>query len=133
MPRGRRATALVASIGAGPCRRMCRISRPTTSCWKTSWAGDTLIFNGALFRENWKDFQFSYLGQKRVDRNPHANQAKIDGLELDLTWAATYNLQISGGFAWYDAKLTANFCGWLKPDGKPETVCPAGSGIPMAM
>ncbi|MDE2407778.1 MAG: TonB-dependent receptor [Xanthomonadaceae bacterium] len=95
--------------------------------WKTSWAGDTLIFNGALFRENWKDFQFSYLGQNGLTEIRNANQAKIDGLEMDLTWAATYNLQINAGFAWYDPKLTANFCGWLKPDGKPETVCPAGT------
>src|SRR5690606_14325287 len=45
-------------------------------------------------------------------------------------WAATYNLQFNGSFAWYDAKLTENFCGWLKADGKPETVCPAGTVDP---
>lgn len=98
--------------------------------WKTSWAGGTLVFNGAVFRENWKDFQFSYLGQNGLTEIRNANQARIDGMELDLSWAATYNLQFTGSFAWYDAKLTANYCGWLKPDGKPETVCPAGTVDP---
>jgi iron complex outermembrane receptor protein len=98
--------------------------------WKTSWANNTLIFNGALFREDWKDFQFSYLGQNGLTEIRNANQAKIDGLELDLSWAATYNLQLTGGFAFYDAKLTDNFCGWLRPDGKSETVCPAGTVDP---
>ena len=95
--------------------------------WKTTWADSRLIFNGALFREDWKDFQFSYLGQNGLTEIRNANQARINGLEMDLTWAASYNLLITGGVAWYDAKLTENFCGWLKPDGKPETVCPAGS------
>lgn len=67
------------------------------------------------------------MGQNGLTEIRNANQAKIDGLELDLTWAASYNLQINAGFAWYDAKLTENFCGWLRPDGKPETVCPAGT------
>lgn len=98
--------------------------------WKTSWADGTLIFNGAVFRENWKDFQFSYLGQNGLTEIRNANQARIDGMELDLSWAATYKLQFTGSFAWYDAKLTENFCGWLRPDGKPETVCPAGTVNP---
>ena len=94
--------------------------------WKTSW-GKALTFNGALFRENWDDFQFSYLGQNGLTEIRNANSARIDGMELDLAWAATYNLQINAGVAWYDAKLTANCCGWLKPDGSPETVCPPGT------
>ena len=94
--------------------------------WKTTW-GNVFVFNGALFRETWDDFQFSYLGQNGLTEIRNANSAQIDGLELDLSWAATYNLQLSGGFAWYDAKLTQNYCGWIRPDGEPETVCPPGS------
>ena len=83
--------------------------------------------NGALFRADWEDFQFSYLGQNGLTEIRNANSAQVDGLELDLSWAASYNLQISGGFAWYDAKLTRNYCGWIRPDGEPETVCPPGT------
>ena len=94
--------------------------------WKTTW-GNAFVFNGALFRETWDDFQFSYLGQNGLTEIRNANSAQVDGLELDLSWAASYNLQISGGFAWYDAKLTRNYCGWIRPDGEPETVCPPGT------
>lgn len=94
--------------------------------WKTTW-GNAFVFNGAVFRAEWDDFQFSYLGQNGLTEIRNANSAQVDGLELDLSWAATYNLQISGGFAWYDAKLTRNYCGWIRPDGEPETVCPAGT------
>ncbi|MDI1253928.1 TonB-dependent receptor [Thermomonas sp.] len=98
--------------------------------WKTSWADNKLIFNGALFREDWSDFQFGYLGQNGLTEIRNAAQARIQGLEMDLAWAATYNLQISAGAAWYDAKLTKNYCGWIRADGSSETVCPAGTVDP---
>ena len=100
--------------------------------WKTSWAGNRLVFNGALFREEWDDFQFSYLGQNGLTEIRNANAARIDGLEIDLSWAATYNLQISGGFAWYDAKLTQDYCAATDAQGNLEPDCflPAEDGPP---
>ncbi|MEO6154753.1 MAG: TonB-dependent receptor [Thermomonas sp.] len=85
--------------------------------WKTSWADNKLILNGALFREDWDDFQFSYLGANGLTEIRNAAQARIEGLEMDLSWAATYNLQITGGFAFYDAKLTKDFCSQTEADG----------------
>jgi iron complex outermembrane receptor protein len=93
--------------------------------WKTSWLDDRLIFNGAVFRQEWEDFQFDYLGQNGLTEIKNANQAQIDGVEMDLNWAATYNLQLSGGFAWYDAKLTEDYCGITDADGNPITECDA--------
>jgi iron complex outermembrane receptor protein len=78
--------------------------------WKTTWADNRLSWNGALFQEDWKDFQFSYLGVNGLTEIRNANQARIRGLESELRWAATYNLAISGGFALYDAKLTQDYC-----------------------
>ena len=65
-----------------------------------------------------------------------AAQAQIQGLESDLNWAATYNLTISGGIALYDAKLTADYCGFLDASGNPATVCaspeaPKGTQLPV--
>ncbi len=85
--------------------------------WKTSWADNKLILNGAVFREDWNDFQFSYLGANGLTEIRNAAQARIEGVEMDLTWAATYNLQITGGFAFYDAKLTKDFCSQTEADG----------------
>ena len=83
-----------------------------------------LTFNGAVFRQEWEDFQFSILGANGLTEVKNANQAQIDGLEMELNFAATYNLQISGGAAFYDAKLTENFCGFTDDDGNPVTDCP---------
>ncbi|MFZ9348870.1 MAG: TonB-dependent receptor domain-containing protein, partial [Arenimonas sp.] len=104
--------------------------------WKTSWMDNRMTFNGAVFRQKWKDFQFAILGANGLTEIKNANQAQIDGLEVDLNWAATYNLAISGGFAIYDAKLTANYCGYVNVDGVPETNCatpeaPKGSRLPV--
>ena len=95
--------------------------------WKTSWANNRLIFNGAIFREDWKDFQFSYLGANGLTEIRNANSARIEGAELDLQWAATYNFMLSGGLAYYDAKLTEDYCGFTDADGDPVSDCPAGT------
>jgi outer membrane receptor protein involved in Fe transport len=95
--------------------------------WKTSWANNRVIFNGAVFRENWDDFQYSYLGQNGLTEIRNANSARIDGVEMDLQWAATYNFNLSGGVAFYDAKLTADYCGFTDAAGNPVSVCPAGT------
>jgi outer membrane receptor protein involved in Fe transport len=99
--------------------------------WKTTWGGNVLSWNGAVFQEDWKDFQFAYLGANGLTEIRNAGQARIRGLETDLRWAATYNLAITGGAAFYDAKLTENFCGWLREDGSSESVCPPGTLNPM--
>jgi len=95
--------------------------------WKTSWFDNRLSFNGAVFRENWNDFQFNILGPNGLTIIKNANSARIDGLESQLVWQATYNLNLSAGVAFYDAKLTANYCGFTGANGNPVTYCPAGS------
>ena len=95
--------------------------------WKTGWANNRFIFNGAVFREDWKDFQFSYLGQNGLTEIRNANSARIEGVELDLQWAATYNFMLSGGLAYYDAKLTADYCGFTDAAGNPVSTCPPGT------
>ncbi|HVR82231.1 MAG TPA: TonB-dependent receptor [Luteimonas sp.] len=91
--------------------------------WKTAWMDHRLTFNGAVFQENWKDFQFSFLGTNGLTEIRNAGQARIRGLEAELNWAATYNLRLSGGLALYDSKLTQNYCGFSDQNGDPETNC----------
>jgi outer membrane receptor protein involved in Fe transport len=95
--------------------------------WKTTWMENRLAFNGSVFRQEWEDFQFSILGANGLTEIKNANQAEIDGLEMSLDWAATYNLHVGAGVAFYDAQLTANYCGWTDEDGNSETICPAGT------
>ena len=68
----------------------------------------------------------SILGANGLTEIKNANQAEIRGLEMELNWAATYNLMITGGLAFFDAQLTENYCGATDANGVPITVCPAG-------
>lgn len=95
--------------------------------WKTSWFANRLSFNGAVFRETWNDFQFNTLGPNGLTIIKNANSARINGLESQLNWQATYNLNLSAGVALYDAKLTANYCGFTDANGHSVTACPAGT------
>lgn len=98
--------------------------------WKTTWFDNHLSFNGALFRENWNDFQFNILGPNGLTIIENANSARIYGLESQLNWQATYHLNLSAGVAFYDAKLTANYCGFTDAAGNVVTNCPAGTVNP---
>jgi len=91
--------------------------------WKTTWDDNRFSFNGAIFQEDWKDFQFSYLGQNGLTEIRNAGQAQVRGAEVELNWAATYNLNISGGFAIYDATITEDYCSQTDADGKPVPEC----------
>ncbi len=95
--------------------------------WKTSWLENRVTFNGAVFRETWNDFQFPILGANGLTEIKNANSARIDGLEAQVNWQATYNLTLTAGMALYDAKLSANYCGFTDANGSPVTDCPAGS------
>ena len=104
--------------------------------WKTRWADGRLTFNGAVFEQSWDDFQFAILGQNGLTEIKNANQARIRGLEADISWAASYNLRLSGGVALYDAQLSANYCGFTDANGNPETDCasplaPEGTRLPI--
>lgn len=92
--------------------------------WKTTWGG-AFRFNGAVFWQDWKDFQYSYLGPNAFTVVTNAGGARIKGVESDVEWAATANLLVSGGFAYTDAKLTQAFCRQLQ-NGQPLPVgqCP---------
>jgi len=105
--------------------------------WKTSWADNTVQWNGAVFQEDWEDFQFSLLGLNGLTEIKNANQARIRGIETDLVWAATYNLRLSGGLTILDAELSENYCGETDASGNPIIVCdepqaPAGTKLPIA-
>ena len=55
--------------------------------WKTQWFGHRLRWNGAIFREDWKNFQFSFLGPNSVTIIVNGGNARIKGMENELEWA----------------------------------------------
>jgi outer membrane receptor protein involved in Fe transport len=105
--------------------------------WKTSWAGNRVRFNGALFHEKWSDFQYSFLGTNSFTIVQNAPSATIDGLESDVNWAATDSLLLSGGFSWlFKAELDAMYCQSLDENLRPVKTCadpaaPKGQELPV--
>ena len=95
--------------------------------WKTSWLSNRLRFNGALFWEDWNDFQFSYLGQNGLTNVTNAGGARIKGIESDVNWAASANLLLSSSVSITNAKLTQDFCKQLDDSGipLPTATCPS--------
>ena len=92
--------------------------------FKTAWAENTFVFNGAFFYEKWKDFQFPILGENGLTEIKNAAQARILGFESNLTWAPTDRFTLNGAVSVIDAELSENFCGFVDVNGIPETDCP---------
>ncbi len=88
--------------------------------WKTTLAGGTLRFNGALYHQKWAKFQYSFLGPNSFTEIHNGPDATIDGLETDIVWAPTkaFTLNVSG--AWTDAKISNNLCTF---DGDTKADC----------
>lgn len=93
--------------------------------WKTSWFNRRLTFNGALYDEDWSKFQFSYLGANSLTVIENAPSANIKGVESNIDWLATRNLDITAGFAYTDAKISQNFCGTDQATGLLIANCTA--------
>jgi iron complex outermembrane recepter protein len=106
--------------------------------WKTSWANNRLRLNGAVYYEDWDNIQFSYLGVNGLTIIRNATSARVKGIEAELNWVVTGGFSLNGGFAYNDAKLTANYCGDLDPNtGATVTDCanplaPNGTQLPIS-
>ena len=98
--------------------------------WKTSWFNNSLRWNGALYREQWKDFQFSYLGPNALTIIANAGNAEVKGVETDLEWAVTRAFTLSGSATLLNAHLTQTYC--VPPAAPNPNTCldpdPAAAG-----
>jgi iron complex outermembrane recepter protein len=95
--------------------------------WKTQFAGGRFTFNGAVFLMEWADFQNAILDTNLSSFGfvDNVGNADIDGLEIEMRWAATENLDFGAGFATYDAKLTEDA---VNPSGLVQI--PKGTKLP---
>jgi iron complex outermembrane recepter protein len=92
--------------------------------WKTQWFDHHLRWNGAFFWEDWKNFQFSFLGPNSVNIIQNGANARIKGVETELEWLPTEHLMLSGGFTWLNPVLTADYCGTSGVTSCPSQVTP---------
>lgn len=103
--------------------------------WKTQWLGNTLRWNGALFWEDWNNFQFSFLGANSVTIIRNGGDARIKGIESSLDWLPVSSLLFSANATLMNPILTQNYYGCI-PGTPPCTPlpppqAPAGTNLPV--
>jgi outer membrane receptor protein involved in Fe transport len=107
--------------------------------FKTSWPGH-LILNGAVFLQDWKKFQFSFLGPNSFTEIHNGPDARIKGAELDLNWRPVHGFSLLASGAYTDAKTRRNLCAiddptytcTVAPPGQTNFVsAPAGTRLPV--
>ena len=99
--------------------------------WKTQWLDNTLQFNGALFHEDWKNFQVSFQGANGITQVGNGPSAEINGTELQLLWSATDKLRISASAAYYDTKLSDDYADFDANGNVTGIQAPRGTQLPV--
>jgi outer membrane receptor protein involved in Fe transport len=99
--------------------------------WKTSWAGGTVRWNGAIFYEKWKDMIFTLArpGDNGVNSLANAGSAKSVGIESDLVLRLG-RLEITSSGSYIDAQLTEDFVDYLSGGGISVSA-PKGTRLPI--
>ncbi len=77
--------------------------------WKTT-PTDGLRFNGSIYQQNWKDFQYAFLGENSFTQIQNGPNARIRGIEVDLNYAVGGGLSIAASAAYTDAKTRGILC-----------------------
>jgi outer membrane receptor protein involved in Fe transport len=103
--------------------------------WKTQWLNRRVRWNGAIFRENWNDFQFSFLAANSLTAIANAGQARIDGLESNLDWSVGGGLSLGANFTLLEGKLRQDYCKGDCASTDPaqhKILAPAGTRLPVS-
>jgi outer membrane receptor protein involved in Fe transport len=101
--------------------------------FKTSWLDNRLRFNGAFFWQDWKNFQFSFLGQNSFTIVRNAGSARIKGAEQQIEWAPVAGLNISLAATELQPKMSEPFCYDVDPttgQPLPPATCPSYDAVP---
>jgi outer membrane receptor protein involved in Fe transport len=81
--------------------------------WKTTLG--PVRWNGAVFHQVWKKFQFSFLGENSLTTIQNGRDAKSDGVETDLNYTAG-GLTLNAAAAYINAKTTENICNDIRDE-----------------
>ncbi len=70
--------------------------------WKTTWLDNRLLFNGALFYNDYSDLQVNQLTETGSNNIDNAGDADITGLEVEVTAVITDSFEVGGGYGYLD-------------------------------
>ena len=102
--------------------------------WKATLAPGFRI-NGAIYQQDWKKFQFSFLGANSFTEIHNGPDARIRGIDMSLAYnRGPLSLQIDAAYT--DAKMTKNLCAIDDPTyactGAGNSISsPAGTRLPI--
>jgi iron complex outermembrane receptor protein len=77
--------------------------------WKLS-PMPRMRLNGAIYWQDWSSFQYSFLGENSFTQIQNGPNARIRGIELDMSYNAANGLSLSATAAYTNAKLRQNLC-----------------------
>ena len=93
--------------------------------WKTTWLDGALRINGAIYQQEWKTFQFAFLGQNSFTQIQNGPDARIQGIEADINLVPMEGLTFTASGAFTDAKTRTNLC--AASDTSPTCSSPGNS------
>ncbi len=83
--------------------------------FKTTWADGALRINGAIYQQDWKTFQFAFLGANSFTQIQNGPDARIRGGELDINLVPFTGLTLTASGSYTDAKTRQNLCAYADP------------------
>jgi outer membrane receptor protein involved in Fe transport len=87
--------------------------------WKTTLFDRALRWNGAIYQQKWEKFQFAFLGLNSFTQIQNGPDAKINGVETDMTWVPASGFTLNASAAYTDAKTES------------DIVVPKGTRLPI--
>ena len=99
--------------------------------WKTNFG--PITWNGAIYHQYWKKFQFSFLGENSLTVIRNGRDARINGIETDVSYVAG-GLTLNAAAAYTDAKTKGNICEVSDDDEQCSDtfiVTPSGTRLPI--
>ncbi|WP_444922546.1 TonB-dependent receptor [Microbulbifer sp. CnH-101-G] len=95
--------------------------------WKTTLLDQSLQFNGSAYFVEWRDIQTAVFDPDVyfLFYLDNALDAEIRGLEMDVTWLPTDNLQLIGAMSYNDTEIT-------DVPGSAVNVAPEGSELALS-
>ncbi len=99
--------------------------------WKTGMG--PFRWNGAIYHQVWKKFQFSFLGENSLTVIQNGRDAKIRGIETDVGYVGG-GLTLNAAAAYTRARTSGNICESILDDescSNSFTVTPTGTRLPI--
>jgi len=103
--------------------------------WKTTFG--PIRWNGAVYHELWKSFQFAFLGANSFTEIHNGKDARVNGIESDINYVRG-GLTLNATAAYTDAKTKGNICNLFADTtanctGDPADfiIAPSGTRLPV--